>query len=166
MTRLFTTILFLSFTACSFAQSDSEQKFYTSLQKAIRTAALKGDSVEVTETSKVCFGSSWKAVIQPKRDSSTVTFYADRVSGTLSDSTIPQISTMEDTSFSLPTATLLRNLEREKQYLQTNMVISYNSIHYLVQQGKTARQYTLEKGQGLYYLLRFNKSWSSYVTGN
>jgi hypothetical protein len=58
---------------------------------------------------------------------------------------------------------LLDNLESEIKYLKDHLVISYSTTEYLIQQGDTKRKFKLEKGQGLYYWLRYNKSWTAYL---
>lgn len=49
------------------------------------------------------------------------------------------------------------------KYIRDNLIISYTTTEYFIQRGKTKGNYKLEKGQGLYYWLRFNKSWTSYM---
>lgn len=163
MLRLFLIIGFVFTVMLSYGQKANEKDFYTFLQIQIKEAVTNQDSVVIVEETKACFGSTWKAVLKPQINSTTVTFYVDKIVGTITDTSTSLFQTIVDTSFSLQTKELLDNLESEIKYLKTHLVISYTTQEYLIQQGDIKRGFKLEKGQGLYYWLRFNKSWTAYL---
>ena len=163
MTRLFLIIAFVFSVTLSFGQKENEKDFYTFLQSQIKEAITKQDTVVIIEKTKACFGSTWKAVLKPQSNYTTITFYVDKVVGTITDTSTSLFQTIVDTSFSLQTKSLLDNLESEIKYLSNHLVISYTTTEYLIQQDDTKREFKLEKGQGLYYWLRFNKSWAAYL---
>ena len=163
MTRPFLIIAFLFSVTLSFGQKENEKDFYTFLQTQIKKAITKQDSVVIIEETKACFGSTWKAVLKSQNNYTTVTFYVDKIVGTVNDTSTSFFQTIVDTSFSLQTKALLDNLDSEIKYLKNHLLISYTTTEYVIQQGATKRGFKLEKGQGLYYLLRFNKSWTAYL---
>jgi len=163
MTRLFLIIAFVFSVTLSFGQKRNEKDFYTFLQTRIKEAVTQQDSVVIIEQTKACFGSTWKAVLKPHNNYTTVTFYVDKTAGNINDTSTSLLQTVVDTSFSLQTKALLDNLESEIKYLKNHLVISYTKTEYLIQQGDTKRGFKLEKGQGLYYWLRFNKSSIAYL---
>ncbi|TAL48672.1 MAG: hypothetical protein EPN92_03370 [Chitinophagaceae bacterium] len=165
MIRVFLSIAFGFSVTLSFGQKEKENNFYTFLQNQIKEAVIKKDSVIVIEETKACFGSTWKAVVKPESNYTTVTFYVDKAIGVINDTSTNIFQTIVDTSFSLQTKTLLDNLDSEIKYLRSNLVISYTTTEYLIRQGDTQRKFKLQKGQGLYYWLRFNKSWANYLAG-
>jgi hypothetical protein len=165
MTRLLFFIAFVFSATLSFGQKRNEDNFYTFLQTQIKTAVTKHDTIVIAEETKVCLGSTWKAVLKPKNNYTTITFYVDKNVGSIMDTSTSFIQTIVDTSFSVVTNTLLENLESEIKYLKNNLVISYTTQEYVFEQGDIKRRFKLEKGQGLYYWLRFNKSWKEYLKG-
>lgn len=163
MTRLLLLIALSFSVTLSFGQKENESAFYTFLQTQIKEASNKKDSIVIIEETKACFGSTWKAVLKPDQNFTTVTFIVDKVTGTTADTSMNLFQSIVDTAFSLPTKTLLDNFESEIKYLKNNVVISYTKTEYLIQQGENKRKFKLEKGQGLYYWLRYNKSWTTYM---
>lgn len=163
MTRLFLIIAFVFSVTLSFGQKENEKDFYTFLQTQIKEAVTNQDSVVIIEETKACFGSTWKAVLKSQNNYTTVTFYIDKIIGTVNDTSTSLFQTIVDTSFSLQTKALLDNLDSEIKYLKNHLVISHATTEYLIQQGDTKRGFKLEKGQGLYYWLRYNKSWTAYL---
>jgi len=163
MSRLFFIIAFVFSVTRSFGQKENEKDFYIFLQTQIKDAVTKQDSVVIIEETKACCGSTWKAVLKPQNTYTTVTFYVDKIVGTITDTSTNLFQPIVDTSFSLPTQALLDNLDSEIEYLKNHLIISYTTTEYLIQQGDDKRGFKLEKGQGLYYWLRFNKSWTAYL---
>lgn len=156
-------VAFAFLITASYAQKEIEIDFYTFLQAQIKEAVNNQDSVIINEETKACFGSTWKAVLKPKNKYTTITFYVDRIAGTITDTSGNLFRIIADTSFTLQTMALLDNLDSEVTYLKNNLVISYTTTEYIIQQAGNKRKFKLEKGQGLYYWLRFNKSWTEYV---
>lgn len=147
----------------SIGQNGSERDFYTYLQTQITQASAKNDTIVIIEETKACFGSAWKAIIKPESDFTTVVFYIDKTAEVITETTTNLYQTIVDTAFTLPTSTLLDNLESEIKNLKSTLLISYTTTEYLIRRGDTKRRFKLEKGQGLYYWLRFNKSWTQYL---
>lgn len=165
MTRLLFFIAFVFSATLSFGQKGNEENFYTFLQTQIKTAVTKHDTIAIVEETKACFGSTWKAVLKPQNNYTTITFYVDKSVGNITDTSTSFVQTIIDTSFSVVTKTLLTNLESEVKYLKNNFVISHTTQEYVIEQADIKRRFRLEKGQGLYYWLRFNKSWTEYLKG-
>lgn len=163
MTRLFLIILFVFSATLSFGQKENEKDFYTFLQTQIKEAVTKQDSIVIIEETKACFGSTWKAILKPKGNFTTVTFYVNKMMESFADTSTNILQTIVDTSFTLQTKMLLDNLENEIKYLINHIVISYTTTEYLIQKDGKKRKFKLEKGQGLYYWLRYNKSWMAYL---
>ena len=163
MTRLSLLVVFVFVVKLSFGQNENEKDFYTFLQSQIKVATIKQDTIIIVEETKACFGSTWKAVLKPQSNYTTVTFYVNKIVGDISDTSMGLLETIIDTSFSVQTKTLLENFEIEMKYLKNNLVVSYTTQEYFVKQGDIKRRFKLGKGQGLYYWLRFNKSWTQYL---
>lgn len=163
MTRLLLLIAFVSTVTSSFGQKETEKDFYTFLQTQIKTVTTKQDTIVIVEETKACFGSTWKAVLKPQNNYTTVTFYVDKSVKDITDTSTSLLQTEVDTSFTVLTKTLIDNLASEIKYLKNNLVISHTTQQYLVEQGDIKKRFKLEKGQGLYYWLRFNKSWTAYL---
>ena len=163
MTRPLFIISFIFSATLSFGQKENEENFYNFLQTQIKTAVTNQDTIVIVEETKACFGSTWKAILKPQSNYTTVTFYVDKSVGNITDTSTSLLQTIVDTSFSVLTKTLLDNLESEVKYLKSHLVISYTTQEYFVEQGEIKRKFKLEKGQGLYYWLRFNKSWTQYM---
>lgn len=163
MTRLFLIIAFIFSATPSFAQKKNEKYFYTFLQTQIREVITKQDSIVIIEETKACFGSTWKAVLKPQNGYISVIFYVDRIVGAITDTSTSLFQPIVDTSFSLQAQTLLDNLDSEIGYLKNHLVISDRTTEYLIHKGDDKKRFKLEKGQGLYYWLRFNKSWTTYL---
>jgi hypothetical protein len=163
MTRLFLPIAFIFSVTLSYGQKAKAKDFYNFLQTQIRKATAKQDTIIIVEESKACFGSTWKAVLKPQNNYTTITFYVDKSIGDITDTSTSLLKTIVDTSFSVQTQTLLENLEGEIKYLKNHLVVSYTTQEYFVEQGDVKRKFKLKKGQGVYYWLRFNKSWTQYL---
>ena len=164
MTRLLLLISFTILATHTFGQTVSERNFYTYLQTKIKEASAKKDTIVIIEETKACFGSTWKAVLKPEGDFTNVVFYIDKANESIEDTTMELFQTVVDTTFSLPTKTLVNNLASEIKYLQDNLVITYSTTEYLIRQKGKEKKFKLDKGQGLYYWLRFNKSWTAYLS--
>ena len=160
MNRLFILSLLFFLSMHLFGQSTSEQSFYTYLQTQLKQALVSGDSIIVTENSRA--GNIWKAVIKQNNTECIITFLSDKFFNNSSPDSFPVYTTV-DTSFIIPTKTLLNNFEIEKMYLKNKLIISYTSQDFSVNRKKINKRFHLQKGQGLYYWLRFNKSWEDYI---
>jgi hypothetical protein len=156
MTRILLLIALVFSVTFSFGQKENEKDFYTYLRTQIKAASAKQDTIIIVDETGSCFGNTWKAVLKPQSNYTTVTFYVDKRVGNINNST-SSFQAIIDTSYSLQNRTLLDNLESEIKYLTDHLVINMPT-EYSIEKGNTKRKFTLEKALGLYYWLRFNKS--------
>jgi hypothetical protein len=162
MARLFLLITLVFSVTFSFGQKENEKDFYSYLQTQIKAASAKQDTIIIVDETGSCFGNTWKAVLKPQSNYTTVAFYVDKRVGNVTNASTSLFQAIIDTSYSLQTKRLLDNLESELKYLTDHLVINMPT-EYSIEQGNTKRKFTLEKALGLYYWLRFNKS--PYLAG-
>ena len=153
------TMLFVILTFSYYGQQRKELNLYTYIQKAIENDLKNGDSLIVEYTSKKQYiGSSWRAVIQMKGDSSLVSFYTDQIR---QDSTLA-IENAIANKFMISSSDFSAGLEQEKEYLKNTVIIPAGREKITIQHGNKVKEFNLEKAYGLYYRLRFNESWESF----
>ena len=154
-------ILFLLFTGqFSKGKELPAKDFYLHFSKAIST--IKSDLITLTVIEYGCLGSqiNWSANIKSIGNLIKVDFYAQKSRDLTNPSA--KLETILDTSFTVKKNTLKKDLEAEITKIKTRPVIIEASFKILVSQGNSKKEFTFRRGEGLYYLLRCNKTYETY----
>ena len=134
--------------------------FYLHLGRAI--SIIKSDSISLTAIEYGCLGSqiNWSANIKSIGSLIKVDFYSQRSK----DRTKPsaEFETMLITSFTVERSILKKNLEAEITKIKTRPIFIEAGFKISINQGNSKKEFTFRRGEGLYYLLRFNKTYESY----
>jgi len=161
--QLVLIILFLFASLISYGQESDPRDFYLHIVKVIE--ANKDDIIQVNAEKYGCVGSSikWNALISSKPSNFyKIDFYSEKLRDTRDISSGYQ--NVLDTSFVVTKTYLLTLLKQEEKDLRTRPVLIEASYKFIIKQEDTKKEFLIRKGEGLYYLLRFNKSWISYFS--
>lgn len=153
-------VLLLCIGQFSTGQELPAKDFYLHFEKAITT--IKSDSITLTAVEYGCLGSqiNWNAKIKNIGDLIRIDFYSQRPKDRTKTSSDPE--TVLDTTFTVERSILKKNLEVEITEIKSRPVFIEASFKISLFQGTSNKEFTFRRGEGLYYLLRFNKSWTSY----
>ena len=154
-------ILLLIFTGqFSNGQELPAKEFYLHLGKIIPT--IKSDSVKLTVIDYGCLGSqiNWSAKIKNIGNLTRVSFYSQRPKDRTNPSS--ELETLLDTTFTVETSILKKNMEEEITQIKSRPVFIEASFKIILNQGNLNKEFAFRRGEGLYYLLRYNKTWESY----
>ena len=153
-------ILLLCTGQFSIGQELPAKDFYLHLGRAI--SIIKSDSISLTAIEYGCLGSqiNWSANIKSIGNLIKVDFYSQRSK----DRTKPsaEFETMLITSFTVERSILKKNLEAEITKIKTRPIFIEAGFKISINQGNSKKEFTFRRGEGLYYLLRFNKTYESY----
>lgn len=136
------------------------KEFYLHLGKAIST--IKSDSVKLTVIDYGCLGSqiNWSAKIKNIGNLTRVSFYSQKIKDTATISS--ELETVLDTTFTVETSILKKNLKAEIMQIKSRPVFIEGSFKIILNKANLNREFAFRRGEGLYYLLRYNKTWESY----
>ena len=154
-------ILLILFTGqFSKGQELPDKDFYLHFGKAIST--IKSDSITLTLIEYGCLGSqiNWSANIKSIGNLIKVDFYTQKSRDITNPSA--KLETMLDTSFTVERNMLKKNLEAEITKIKTRPVFIETSFKNSLNHGNSKKEFTFRRGEGLYYLLRYNKTYESY----
>ncbi len=159
-------ICFIFFLLCAWQFSQGQdltaKDFYQHLGKVLPTNQSDSIILEVTEYG--CLGSQINYAVKIKESDGliTVDFYSQRLKERLALSS--KLETVLDTTFTIERSILKKNLEAEITQIKSRPVFIEASFKIILNQGNSSKEFTLRRGEGLCYLLRFNKSYESYFT--
>lgn len=162
MKNVSTIILLLITGQFSQGQGLTAKDFYHHLGKAI--TAISSDSIILTTVEYGCLGSqiTWRAQIKPIGDMIKVDFYSQRSKDITKPSA--ELVMVLDTTFTVEKSIIRKKLREEITEVKSRPIFIEASFEISILQGTSAKEFLFRRGEGLYYLLRFNKSWTTYFT--
>ena len=160
MKKIVFILLLLCTGQFSIGQELPAKDFYLHFGKVIST--IKSDSISLTAIEYGCLGSqiNWSANIKSIGKLIKIDFYSQRSM----DRTKPsaELETMLITSFTIERSILKKNLEAEITKIKTRPIFIEAGFKISINQGNSKKEFTFKRGEGLYYLLRYNKTYESY----
>jgi hypothetical protein len=155
-----TFILLILFTGQSSQGQELPAKyFYTHLGNIISTT--QPDSITLIVTEYGCLGSqiNSSAKIKNKGNVIEVDFYYQRPKDRTKISS--EYETLLDTSYTVEKSVFKNNLKAEINSIETRPIFIEASFKIALIQGNSNEEFRFRRGEGLYYLLRFNRTWES-----
>jgi hypothetical protein len=140
-------------------QEPSAKDFYIHLGNVISTT--QSDSITMTVIEYGCLGSqiNSSAKIKNRGNVIDVEFYHQRPKDRTKISS--EYETVLDTSYTVEKSVFNNNLKTEINSIKTRPVFIQASFKIALNQGNSNKEFTFQRGEGLYYLLRFNRTWES-----
>ena len=160
MRKISLIILLLCTVQFSKGQEPQAKDFYVNLGKDIET--LDSDSIILTTINYGCLGSkvNWSAKFKMIDNMVRIDFYSERPK----DRTkiLSELETVLDTTFTVEKSVFKKNFEAEITEIKSRPVLIEANFKISLNQGASIKEFTFRRGEGLYYLLRFNKTWTTY----
>ncbi|MEJ7694664.1 hypothetical protein [Daejeonella sp.] len=134
--------------------------FYLHLEKVIPT--IKSHSIALTVINYGCLGSQtkWSAKFTNIGNLIRVDFFSQTPKDRMNPSS--ELKTLLDTTFTVERRILQQDLESEITKIKTRPVFIEANFKISLDQGTSNKEFTFRRGEGLYYLLRYNKTLESY----
>jgi hypothetical protein len=154
------TIILLSLANFSNAQEQKAKEFYNYLEKTIPTT--KSDSITLTIVEYGCLGSkiNSSAKITNIGKLIKVDFYHQKPKNV--NNPLSEYETVLDTIFTVEKNIFKKNLQDEIRGINSKRVLVEASFKISLNQKSSNKEFKFRRGEGLYYLLRYNKSYESY----
>lgn len=153
-------IILLCISYFSKAQELAAKDFYLHLEKAISSI----DSITLTITNYGCLGSqsNMKAKIEKTDNLLKISFYRQRGNSWANSLTNLETELILDTTFTVEKSIFKKNLSAEIIEIQSRPVLIEANFTISIAQGNSSKEFTFRRGEGLYYMLRYNKTWALY----
>ncbi len=154
-------ILILLFIAhFSNAQEPKAEEFYSYLEKIIPT--VESDSITLTIVQYDCLGSQFNssAKITNIGKLIKVDYYHQKPKDV--NKLLSEYETVLDTTFTVERNILKKNLHDEITGINSKRILVEASFKITLNQKSSTKDFKFRRGEGLYYLLRYNKSYESY----
>ena len=153
MMRIYITTCLL-FIAPSLLAQSKEQKFYTYLQKLITDSLRNNDSLIIDQFSEKNETYNWQTIIKRNGDSCFVIFMPPQYSQDtmLAEELIPI------NRFVIGTNDLIAAFQQEKDDLKNPNMKLKSTVALSVRYYDKREEFRLQRVQGLYYRLRYNRS--------
>ena len=153
-------LLILLFCIAQFSKGQEPQAkdFYQYLTKEID---INSGSIILKTINYGCLGSktSWTAKIKSVGEFVRIDFYKG-LNNTANSS--DKLNMLLDTSFTVKKSILKENLKAEINDVKLRPVFIEASFNILLNDGDSEKEFRFRRGEGLYYLLRYNKKWNTY----
>jgi len=156
-------VIFLLFLAqFSNAQEPKAEEFYKYLEKIIPT--IKTDSVTLTMVEFGCLGSqiNSSAKITNIGKLIRVSHYHQKAKDI--NNPLTEYETVLDTTFTIERSIFKKNLQEEITEIKSRPLFGEASFKITLNEKKSNKEFIFRRGEGLYYLLRYNKTWKSYFS--
>jgi hypothetical protein len=152
-------LLILLFCIAQFSKGQEPQAkdFYQNLAKAID---IDSGSITLKTINYGCLGSktSWTVKIKSIGEVVRIDFYKELKNTANSFDKLDIL----DTSFTVKKSVLKENLKAEINEIKTRPVFIEASFNILLNYGDSEKEFRFRRGEGLYYLFRYNKKWNTY----
>ena len=160
MRKISLIILLLCTVQFSKGQEPQAKDFYVNLGKDIET--LDSASIILTTINYGCLGSkvNWSAKFKMIDNLVRIDFYSERPKDRTN--LLSELETVLDTTITVEKSVLKKNFEAEITEIKSRPVWLEANFKISLNQGTSMKEFTFRRGEGLYYLLRFNKTWTTY----
>ncbi len=159
MKKLMLLLIVFSFSLTVKGQDDYSDKFYNYLKSTL----LKNDSypINLSIINYGCLGEQtrWNVNLKNKNGNIEVSFYSEKPTEIRN---FTKTESHLDTVFNVSKTELVKKIEFEKTDLLSNRVIIEGSYSISINYNESAKEFITRRAEGLFYILRYNKSWKEY----
>jgi hypothetical protein len=144
------------------AQEPQAKEFFNYLEKNI--PKLESDSITLTIVQYDCLGGQFisSAKITNIGKLIKVDYYHQKPKDVNKPESEYEYETVLDTTFTVERNILKKNLHDEITGINSNRILVEASFQIILNQKSSNKEFKFRRGEGLYYLLRYNKSYESY----
>ena len=155
--RLIFTLTLMICTLTVRGQKNNGNDFYSSF----KTFLTNNNSIELSSTEYLCLGdqNNWKVSLNDNGDKTDIRFYSKK---TNSESISNKSEFYLDTIYTVSKKELIQKIESEKKEIENRLILIETSHNISLKTNRMTKELVTIKMSGLYYILRYNKTYETY----